>query len=368
MKKVLTIALVLVLLMASLFILTACEKGEGENGNSSNSQDKYYENAETGELNDKWNGLKMKFAYPAGKGYELTQTPKSVEYQKVTLKSKDLNSTITLKYSPVDSNEIEKRKENYDKDTSKYTEYAEIEFAGYKGYTVNYTDYSGTKKTGLLMLCKNEAENTNQKEKWYAFEFTVEKSSTSSSAAEFDAVEYYNSEDFQNLLNSIQFEKVDPIDVGGVIGANRDLAVKELKAPSDDYTVYQAPETNGIMNAYMLKDGKYNGSGAYFRVYNQSNIDKEKFATLDKVLEYYQGGTWNYTFTDDTIADLKVKVEHNPKGSSSSEKYSVWKAGYFEKDGKVFNFLYYVYEDVPTEIGEQLIKDVIANMFDVTEE
>ena len=122
------------------------------------------------------------------------------------------------------------------------------------------------------------------------------------------------------------------------------------------------------MSAFLLKDGKYNGSGAYFRVYSASNIDKEKFGTLDKVLEYYQGSTWNYTYTDDTLAGQAVKIEHNPKATSTSDKYSIWESGYFEKDGEVFNFLYYRYTDVPEEIGTKLITEVLNGISFCNEE
>lgn len=372
MKKLISSLLVIVLLVSAMFVLTACNKGGEEGGETAGTpskvQAKYYENAETCDLNDKWNGLNVKFAYPKDKGFELSFTDKKAEYQKVILTSKDMNCKMTFNFLKVAANEIEKRKEGYDKDTEKYSEYSEIEYAGYKGNSVNYTDWSGVKKYGLLMLQEFEDEEGKNDKFWYGLSFAIEKSSTSSSAAEFDAAEYYNLEEFQNLLNSIIFTKTEPVKVDGTLGANRDLVVKKLTAPSADYTVAQYKDTNGVMSAYMLTDGKYNGSGAYFRVYNATNLDTTKFATLDKVLEYYSGGSWNYTFTDETLGDQAVKVEHNPKANPTSDKYSIWESGYFEKDGKVYNFLYYRYEDVPEEIGTQLIKDVLANMYEYTEE
>jgi len=278
------------------------------------------------------------------------------------MKSKDLNCKMDFNYRSVSADEVEKRITNYGKDTEKYADAAEIEYNGYKGCSVSYTDWSGVKKYVLLMLCEEEEG------KWYGLDIAVEKNSTSSSAAAFDGSEYYNSEEFQNLLKSIIFTKIEPVKVDGVLGQNRDLVVKTLTAPNEDYTVSQFPDTNGVMNAYMLIDGKYNNSGAYFRIYNQTNLDEKKFATLDSTLEYYQGDTWKYTFTDKKLADLNVKIENRPNATNPSDKYSVWESGYFEKDGKVYNFLYYRYEDVPEEIGTQLIKDVIANMYEYTEE
>ena len=366
MKKLISSLLVVILLVTSLLVLTGCGNNT-DNGETKidKAVQKYYDNAETGELNDKWNGLKLKFAYPKDKGYEIEYSTKKVEYQKATLKSKDLNAKITISFVKVASNEIEKRKEGYDKKPDEYSDTQDIEFAGLKGITTNYKHWSGEQKFVFFML--SEIPN-DENGGWYGLNIMIEKLSTSSSAAEFDAIAYYSEEEFQNLLNSLIFTKLDPIEVGGVLGQDRYLIVKELEAPSDDYTVSQYPDTNGVMSAFLLKDGKYNGSGAYFRVYSASNIDKEKFGTLDKVLEYYQGSTWNYTYTDDTLAGQAVKIEHNPKATSTSDKYSIWESGYFEKDGEVFNFLYYRYTDVPEEIGTKLITEVLNGISFCNEE
>ena len=92
MKKLVSIFLVVLLLLTSLFVLTGCNKGGDGNGDSGEAKidksvQKYYDNAETGELKDKWNGLDLKFAYPKDKGYEIEFTNKKVEYQKATHKN-----------------------------------------------------------------------------------------------------------------------------------------------------------------------------------------------------------------------------------------------------------------------------------------
>ena len=370
MKKLISILLIMALLVTALFTLTACGNGgDGEERAETVEQDtvstidvsKYYENAETGELNDKWNGLNVKFAYPKDKGFELTHSDEKEENPKVTMKSTDLNCKIELSFIKAAADEATKRVERYATDTEKYAEATEIEYAGYKGCSVNYTDWSGTKKFVLLML--GEADE----EQWYGLSISIEKSSTFSTAAEFDAPAYYNSEDFQNLLNSVQYSKTEPVEIDGVLSQNRDLVVKKLTAPNADYTVEQYPDTNGVMNVFLLTDGQYKDSGAYFRVYDETNIDTTKFATLDKVIEYYTGDTWKYTYTDEKLAGLDVKVEHRPNDTAPSEKYAVWESGYFEKDGKVYNFLYYRYAEVPEDIGTKLIQDVVANMYEYTE-
>ena len=367
MKKFISYVLVVAILIVALFVLTACGNKNEDATKPSKEVENIYANAETCELNDKWNGLNVKFAYPKDKGFELEFSTKQMEYQRVELVSEDINCDMEVRFDGVYAKEIENRKENYAEDTEKYTDIEDIEVAGFKGYTVNITDYSGTEKYVFLMLARNEAVEENEYNAWYALGISL-KADSSYGDVKFDAKEYYNSEDFQNLLKSIIFTKTEPFSVDGVLGENRDLAVKKLTAPNEQYTVSQHPDTNGVMNAYMLKDGKYSGSGAYFRVYSMQGLDSEKFATLDKVLEYYQGGSFKYTFTDGKAGNLDVKIEHRPSQTTTSDKYAVWDAGYFEKDGKPYAFLYYRYEDVPEEIGTQLIDDVLAGMFLVNEE
>ena len=360
MKKFISGLVVIVLLFTSLLVLTGCSKSGDGGEKMDKATAKIYENAETATITDKWNGLEVKFAYPKDKGYEIEYSDQKSEYQNAYLESEELNSDIKIGFTVVAADEIQERKTNYEENAEDYTGFEEIEFAGYKGCVVNYNDWSGTEKMGILML-KEVKEGEGSEEGWYALEFSIAPGSTSSDV-EFDAEKYYGEEDFQNLLKSIQFKLIDKVQVDGVLGDDRSIIVKTLTPPNDNYEVSQFPDTNGVMSAYMLKDGKYNGSGAYFRVYCMNNIDEEKFATLDKVLEYYQGDTWKYTYTDSTIAGQPVKVEHNPKKTETSEKYSVWESGYFEKDGKVFNYLYYRYEDVPEEIGTQLITDVLGGI------
>lgn len=366
MKKIISYVLIVTLLITALFVLTACGNKEGEADKPSKEVENIYANAETCELNDKWNGLNVKFAYPKDKGFELEFSDKKMEYQRVELESDDMNCDMVVKFNAVYSSEIENRKANYAEDTEQYSNFEEIEVAGFKGYAVDIKDYSGTNKVVFLMLARNEAVEENEYNAWWALEISIEAQS-SYADTEFDAVTYYSGEEFQNLLKSIIFTKTTPYTVDGVLGANRDLAVKNLTAP-EGYTVSQYPDTNGVMSSYLLPDGKYNGSGAYFRVYSMEGIDPEKFGTLEKVLEYYQKDTFKYTYTDGKAGNLDVKIEHRPSQTSTSDKYAVWDSGYFVKDGKPYNFLYYRYEDVPEEIGTKLIDDVIAGMFLVTEE
>ncbi len=44
-----------------------------------------------------------------------------------------------------------------------------------------------------------------------------------------------------------------------------------------------------------------------------------------------------------------------------SEKYKTWIAGYFEKDGKVYDFLYIQYVGVDDSLGEKLVNNVLNN-------
>lgn len=59
---------------------------------------------------------------------------------------------------------------------------------------------------------------------------------------------------------------------------------------------------------------------------------------------------------------VKVDVSRHAIGESSSpEKYKTWIAGYFEKDGKVYDFLYIQYVGVDDSLGEKLVNNVLNN-------
>lgn len=59
---------------------------------------------------------------------------------------------------------------------------------------------------------------------------------------------------------------------------------------------------------------------------------------------------------------VKVDVSRQAIGESSSpEKYKNLIAGYFEKDGKVYDFLYIQYVGIEDSLGEKLINNVLNN-------
>ena len=69
-------------------------------------------------------------------------------------------------------------------------------------------------------------------------------------------------------------------------------------------------------------------------------------------------------FEDYTLFGQKVTVDvsrHAIGESSSPEKYKTWIAGYFEKDGKVYDFLYIQYVGVDDSLGEKLVNNVLNN-------
>ena len=77
MKKVISYVLIVALLVTALFVLTACGNKEKDANKPSKEVENIYANAETCELNDKWNGLNVKFAYPKDKGFKVEFTDKS---------------------------------------------------------------------------------------------------------------------------------------------------------------------------------------------------------------------------------------------------------------------------------------------------
>lgn len=74
--------------------------------------------------------------------------------------------------------------------------------------------------------------------------------------------------------------------------------------------------------------------------------------------------TFKRKFEDYTLFGQKVKVDvsrHAIGETSSPEKYKTWIAGYFEKDGKVYDFLYIQYVGVDDSLGEKLVNNVLNN-------
>ncbi len=158
-------------------------------------------------------------------------------------------------------------------------------------------------------------------------------------------------------------DKIEGKKVDGIISSNHKLIVKNLENPDENkYYVNQYPDTNGVTSIYALKEvNKYKGEGASFRLTYYGN--EGNYKDLDTCLAY-QEKTFKKKFEDYTLFGQKVKVDvsrHAIGETSSPEKYKTWIAGYFEKDGKVYDFLYIQYVGVDDSLGEKLVNNVLNN-------
>ena len=127
------------------------------------------------------------------------------------------------------------------------------------------------------------------------------------------------------------------------------------------YEVVQYPDSNGVMNKYRVKEGKYEDEGVQLRISYYGN--EGNYKDLETCLAYREK-TAKDVFQDYSLfgQNVKVNVKKYAIGESSSpEKYKMWISGYFEKEGKVYEFLYVQYVGVEDSLGEKLVNNVLNN-------
>ena len=183
MKKLVSSALVVVLLFAGLFTLTGC----GENNNGGDS------------------------AKPAGKGYTIKPTyggefylefPEDLGYEakeeknSIVLTHKENKSTITVYTLDTSESSIIMKEKDFSSEA--YNGYKTLEINGHKAYTINKSNNFAV--TYGILLDKDERPENSYK--YYGMKVVVSKSSLK--LEDFDPAAFVQTEAFQNLLNSIK--------------------------------------------------------------------------------------------------------------------------------------------------------------------
>ena len=243
---------------------------------------------------------------------------------------------------------MKKEKEN----KSSQENYAETNYTKLGGYEY----YDKFNYYGVSLLNKNEEGSCLQ--------VIVKISKNKNNGAKLDVTEFAKTEELKNILSSMTLnDKIEGKKVDGIISSNHKLIVKNLENPDESkYYVNQYPDTNGVTSIYALKEvNKYKGEGASFRLTYYGN--EGNYKDLDTCLAY-QEKTFKMKFEDYTLFGQKVKVDvsrHAIGETSSPEKYKTWIAGYFEKNGKVYDFLYIQYVGVDDSLGEKLVNNVLNN-------
>lgn len=327
---------VLAILITLCLALTGC---------GANKEDK---NKEVAKLVDEYAPFEFTIKYPKDAGYKFEADLENTPYVAGKLINEERNIKISFNFSKTYESSMKKEKENKSSKEN-YTETNYTELGGYEYYDkLNYY--------GANLLSKNEEGSCLQ--------VIVKIGKNKNNGADLDVTEYAKSEELKNILKSMTLnDKIEGKKIDGTISSNHKLIVKKLENPDESkYYVNQYPDTNGVTNIYALKEvNKYKGEGAFFRLTYYGN--EGNYKDLDTCLAY-QEKTFKMKFEDYTLFGQKVKVDvsrHAIGETSSPEKYKTWIAGYFEKDGKVYDFLYIQYVGVDDSLGEKLINNVLNN-------
>ena len=258
-----------------------------------------------------------------------------------------------------------KNKEDKNMEIAKLVdEYAPFEF------TVKYPKDAGYKFEADLENTPYVAGKLINEERNIKISFNFSKTNESSNKREKEnksSEENYAQTNYTELGG---YEYYDKFNYYGVSLLNKNeegnclqVIVKNIENPDESkYYVNQYPDSNGVTSIYGLNEvNKYKGEGVSFRLTYYGN--EGNYQNLDTCLAY-QEKTFKKKFEDYNLFGQKVKVDvsrHAIGESSSPEKYKTWMAGYFEKDGKVYDFLYIQYVGIEDSLGEKLVNNVLNN-------
>lgn len=330
---ILVISIVAVLIAACIIFLTLCRKKD---------------NSEVAKLVDEYAPFEFTINYPKDAGYKFEANLKNTPYVSGKIINEEKNVVISISFGKIASSSMKDEKEK----ASKKDNYAETNYTVLGGYEY-CTDNSYFSKSLL-----------NEFDEFWHIAATIKMEKYKSSGTDVNIQDFAKTEEFKNMLGSIVFnDKIEGKKVDGAISDNHKLIVKSLKNPDESkYKVIQYPDSNGVMNKYIIKDGKYQDEGVYLRVtYFENEGNYKDLATCLA----YREKTFKEVFQDYSLfgQNVKVNVKRYAIGESSAPaKYKMWISGYFEKDGKVYEFLYVQYVGVEDSLGEQLVNNVLGNI------
>lgn len=189
MKKILSTALILVLLSTGLFILTGCKNNNEEKENTSTGYNKEVETQNIQTI-DGTGSISFEFE----KNDKYTVTPSS---NKITIKNSEnyAEVKVTALHDSIFSATVTKKEKDFYSD--KYHDYKEITVGNYTGWEI----YKGESEYETVLVLSEKEKDTN---KVYAVDVQVTKSPVMKENMTFDTAEFVKGEDFQHLLNSIK--------------------------------------------------------------------------------------------------------------------------------------------------------------------
>lgn len=304
-------------------------------------------NGEIAKLVDEYAPFEFTINYPKDAGYKFEANLESTPYVSGKIINEEKNIVISVGFDKIASSSMKSAKES----ASKKTNYAETSYTELGGYEY-CTDESYFGKNLL-----------NKFDEFWHIAVTIKIGKYKSSGADVNIQEFAKSKEFKGILSSITFnDQIEGKKVDGIISDTHNLIVKNLENPDESkYKVVQYPDSNGVMSKYVLKDGKYEDEGAHLRISYYGN--EGNYKDLATCLAYREK-TAKDVFQDYSLfgQNVKVNVKKYAIGESSAPtKYKMWISGYFEKEGKVYEFLYVQYVGVEDSLGEKLVNNVLNN-------
>lgn len=332
-KTILIMAiLVLVIIIAVCLGLGLGKKGKGE----------------VAKLVDEYAPFEFTINYPKDAGYKFEANLESTPYVSGKIINEEKNIAITVSFDKISSSSMKDAKEN----ASKKDNYAETKYTELGGYEY-CTDENYFGKSLL-----------NQFDEFWHIAVGIKMEKYKSNGADVNIQEFAKSKEFKSILSSITFnDKIEGKKVDGAISNNHKLIVKSIANPDESkYEVAQYPDSTGVMNKYTIKNGKYDDEGVQLRISYFGN--EGNYKDLATCLAYREKSSKD-VFQDYSLfgQNVKVNVKKYAIGESSAPtKYKMWISGYFEKEGKVYEFLYVQYVGVEDSLGETLVNNVLNNI------
>ena len=328
---ILTIAVLVIIITACLILIGSGKK----------------DNREVAKLVDEYAPFEFTIKYPKDAGYKFEANLENTPYVSGKIINEEKNIVISTSFDKISSSSMKDAKES----ASKKDNYSETNYTELGGYEY-CTDENYFGKSLL-----------NEFDEFWHIAVTIKMEKYKSGGADVNIQEFSKSEDFKGILSSITFnDKIEGKKIDGTISDTHNLIVKNLENPDESkYKVVQYPDSKGVMSKYVLKDGKYEDEGAHLRISYYGN--EGNYKDLATCLAYREK-TAKDVFQDYSLfgQNVKVNVKKYAIGESSApSKYKMWISGYFEKEGKVYEFLYVQYVGIEDSLGEKLVNNVLNN-------
>ena len=312
--------------------------------NSNNSKEDL--NKEEAKLVDEYAPFEFTFKYPKDAGYEFKPDLNSVPYVNAELINEEKNIKISFSFDKTSDSNYKSEKESATKQDN-YSETNYNELGGYE-YCTDKLYYS----SNLL--------NTFDENMHYKVTVKIEKNNYTK--GEVNLSEISKSAEIQELLKSMKLnDQIEGKKVDGIISENHRIIVKNLtNIDENKYKLEQYATSNGVTSKYTVKTGEATGKAVLFKIdYSGDEGNFKDLATYIAKQESYKK-----KFADYDLFGQKVKVDvtKNAIGEgTNADKYKLNIMGYFEKDGKVYDFLYIQYVGVDDSLGEKLVNNVLNN-------